>query len=108
MCLSFPVVLAHARTQHTETTTSGGLTGVVTDQSSGVVPSADVEIKDSGKGGSQTLDDCYVSAQQSKIPNIEGFCDSDEGVGGRLRFAGSPVLTRKPGCAKYRIIPWVD
>jgi hypothetical protein len=33
-----------------QTTTSGGLTGVITDQSSAVVPNADVEIKDSAKG----------------------------------------------------------
>jgi len=33
-----------------QTSTSGGLTGVVTDQSKAVVPNADVEIKDSGKG----------------------------------------------------------
>ena len=33
-----------------QTTTSGGLTGVVTDPSSAVVPNADVEIKDAAKG----------------------------------------------------------
>src|SRR6516225_6186770 len=33
-----------------QTTTSGGLTGVITDQSSAVVPNADVEIRDSAKG----------------------------------------------------------
>src|SRR5215469_1999631 len=33
-----------------QTTTSGGLTGVITDQSRAVVPNADVEIKDSAKG----------------------------------------------------------
>jgi len=33
-----------------QTTTSGGLTGVVTDPSSAVVPNASVEIKDKAKG----------------------------------------------------------
>jgi hypothetical protein len=37
-----------------QTTTSGGLTGVVTDQSSAVVPNTNVEIKDNVKGTSQT------------------------------------------------------
>ena len=36
-----------------QTTTSGGLTGVVTDPSSAVVPNADVEIKDNAKGTTQ-------------------------------------------------------
>ena len=33
-----------------QTTTSGGLTGIVTDPSGAVVPNADVEIKDDAKG----------------------------------------------------------
>jgi protocatechuate 3,4-dioxygenase beta subunit len=37
-----------------QTTTSGGLTGVVTDPSNAVVPDADVEIKDSAKGTTQS------------------------------------------------------
>jgi len=37
-----------------QTTTSGGLTGVVTDQSSAVIPNADVEIKDNAKGTTQS------------------------------------------------------
>jgi hypothetical protein len=37
-----------------QTTTSGGLTGVITDQSNAVVPNADVEIKDSAKGTTQS------------------------------------------------------
>jgi protocatechuate 3,4-dioxygenase beta subunit len=37
-----------------QTTTSGGLTGVVTDPSNAVVPDADVEIKDSAKGATQS------------------------------------------------------
>src|SRR6516162_7952768 len=39
-----------ANESNAQTTTSGGLTGVITDPSSAVVPSADVEIKDSAKG----------------------------------------------------------
>jgi hypothetical protein len=37
-----------------QTTTSGGLTGVVTDQSAAVVPNANVEIRDNAKGTTQT------------------------------------------------------
>jgi len=37
-----------------QTTTSGGLTGVVTDPSNAVVPSAEVEIKDNAKGTTQS------------------------------------------------------
>jgi Carboxypeptidase regulatory-like domain len=37
-----------------QTTTSGGLTGVVTDQSGAVVPDAPVELKDNAKGTSQS------------------------------------------------------
>jgi Carboxypeptidase regulatory-like domain len=37
-----------------QTTTSAGLTGVITDQSTAVVPGADVEIKDSSKGATQS------------------------------------------------------
>jgi len=37
-----------------QTTTSGGLTGVVTDQSNAVVPNAGVEIKDNRKGTIQS------------------------------------------------------
>jgi hypothetical protein len=37
-----------------QTTTSGGLTGVITDQSTAVVPGADVEIKDNSKGTTQS------------------------------------------------------
>src|SRR3974377_787363 len=37
-----------------QTTTSGALTGVVTDASKAVVPAANVEIKDAAKGTEQT------------------------------------------------------
>ena len=37
-----------------QTTTSGGLTGVVTDSSHALVPAADIEIKDNAKGTSQS------------------------------------------------------
>jgi hypothetical protein len=39
---------------HAQTTISGGLTGVITDQSSAVVPNAIVEIRDEAKGTTQT------------------------------------------------------
>src|SRR5271166_2010210 len=38
-----------------QTTTSGGLTGVVTDPSGAVVPDADVEIKNDSKGTTQSM-----------------------------------------------------
>jgi hypothetical protein len=37
-----------------QTNTSGGLAGVVTDQSGAVVPDADVEVKDNAKGTTQS------------------------------------------------------
>src|SRR5262249_16230151 len=37
-----------------QTTTSGGLTGVITDQTNAAVPSADVEIKDVERGTTQS------------------------------------------------------
>src|ERR1700687_4261755 len=42
-----------------QTTTSGGLTGVVTDQSNAVVPKADVQIKDNAKGNTQSTRSDY-------------------------------------------------
>lgn len=45
--------IALATELNAQTTTSGGLTGVVTDQSSAVLPNANVEIKDDGKGITQ-------------------------------------------------------
>ena len=45
---------------YAQTTTSGGLTGVVTDQSSAVVPNADVEVKDESKG---TIESTRTDAQ---------------------------------------------
>ena len=44
------VALGAANELHAQTTTSGALTGVVTDPSSALVPHADVEIQDKGKG----------------------------------------------------------
>ena len=43
-----------ASTPRAQTTTSGSLTGVITDQSNAVVPAAVVEIKDNAKGTSQS------------------------------------------------------
>jgi hypothetical protein len=48
LCLCAPAEL------RAQTTTSGGLTGVVTDPSSAVVPDADVGIRDNAKGTTQT------------------------------------------------------
>jgi hypothetical protein len=48
------VAACPANKLNAQTTTSGGLTGVVTDPSHAVVPDADVEIKDTAKGTSQS------------------------------------------------------
>jgi hypothetical protein len=50
----FLLVLCLSHKLRAQTTTSGGLTGVVTDPSQAVVPDALVEIKDSAKGTVQT------------------------------------------------------
>lgn len=44
----------HANKLNAQTTTSGGLTGVVTDASDAVVPDAGIEIKDSARGVTQS------------------------------------------------------
>lgn len=48
------LVLCLPATARAETTTSGGLTGVVTDPSGAVVPNADVEINDNARGTAQS------------------------------------------------------
>jgi hypothetical protein len=51
--LSTAIGLAHGLSA--QTTTSGGLTGVVTDRSGAVLPNSDVEIRDNSKGTAQSL-----------------------------------------------------
>src|SRR5439155_3270619 len=46
--------LSFSNELNAQTTTSGGLTGVVTDPSNALVPNAEVEIKDNGKGTIQS------------------------------------------------------
>jgi hypothetical protein len=53
-CSFLLLVFSFASDLNAQTTTSGGLTGVVTDQSQAVVPDADVEIKDNAKGTTQS------------------------------------------------------
>lgn len=48
------VALGFADRLHAQTATSGGLTGVVTDQSGAVLPAAEVEINDNRKGTTQS------------------------------------------------------
>jgi hypothetical protein len=48
------VAASPANKLNAQTTTSGGLTGVVTDPSHALVPDADVEIKDTAKGTTQS------------------------------------------------------
>src|SRR5690348_8707753 len=50
----FFLVLCSVPNSSAQTTTSGGLTGVVTDASTGVVPDAVAEIRDSAKGTIQS------------------------------------------------------
>jgi hypothetical protein len=47
------LAISIANNLHAQTTTSGGLTGVITDQSSAVLPNATVEIRDEAKGTTQ-------------------------------------------------------
>src|SRR5271155_4433564 len=50
-CFSaFLLAICFAKELKAQTTTSGGVTGVVTDQSFAVLPNADVEIRDVNKG----------------------------------------------------------
>jgi len=51
---AFLIIIVLTIALHAQTTTSGGLTGVITDQSNAVVPNADVEIKDNRKGTIQS------------------------------------------------------
>ena len=48
------IAIVFANALRAQTTTSGGLTGVVTDQSGALVPNADIEIKDHSKGTTQS------------------------------------------------------
>jgi hypothetical protein len=48
--VTFLIIVTLMRVLNAQTTISGGLTGVVTDQTKAVVPNADVEIKDNAKG----------------------------------------------------------
>jgi Carboxypeptidase regulatory-like domain len=58
-----------------QTTTSGGLTGVVTDPSGAVVPDADVEIKNDSKGTTQSMKTdragvyrfCFLARENCKV-----------------------------------------
>ena len=54
LSLILPLLFSLSNNLSAQTTTSGGLTGVVTDPSSAVVPDADVEISDNAKGTIQT------------------------------------------------------
>jgi hypothetical protein len=49
------LAISFANGLNAQTTTTGGLTGVVTDQSKAVVPNADVEIRDSRRGRIQSI-----------------------------------------------------
>src|SRR5262249_8962600 len=54
LCLPLLAVLCLSYEVKAQTTTSGGLTGVVTDPSNAVVPNAEIGIKDNRKGNGQT------------------------------------------------------
>ena len=51
---AFLLAISFASQANSQTTTSGGLTGVITDQSGALLPSAGVEIKDNRKGDVQS------------------------------------------------------
>jgi hypothetical protein len=50
----FFLLAVSSESLNAQTTTSGGLTGVVTDQTNAVVPNTDIEIKDNRKGTIQS------------------------------------------------------
>jgi hypothetical protein len=54
LLFSVLLTISVANEVNAQTTTSGGLTGVVTDPSRAVVPNADIEIKDNAKGTTQS------------------------------------------------------
>jgi hypothetical protein len=54
MCLLVGVSLSLFAEIAAQTTTSGAVTGVITDQTNAVVPNADVEIKDLARGTAQS------------------------------------------------------
>jgi hypothetical protein len=53
LCSAFLLAISFASVLNAQTTTSGALTGVVTDPSNAVVPDVSVEIRDDAKGTSQ-------------------------------------------------------
>ncbi|HYA22962.1 MAG TPA: carboxypeptidase-like regulatory domain-containing protein, partial [Terriglobales bacterium] len=53
LCFPILAVVCFSGAVKAQTTTSGGLTGVVTDRSGAMVPNADVEIRDIAKGTGQ-------------------------------------------------------
>ena len=66
-CFSaFLLAICFANELSAQTTTSGAVTGVVTDQSGAVVPNADVEIRDVNKGTTESTEQiataCTVSS----------------------------------------------
>src|SRR6202049_2213052 len=54
LAFTFLIAIGLAHELNAQTTISGALTGVVTDQSNAVVPNAAVELKDNAKGITQT------------------------------------------------------
>jgi hypothetical protein len=53
LCSALLVAISLAKGLNAQTTTSGGLMGVITDSSNSVIPDASVEIKDNAKGTTQ-------------------------------------------------------
>jgi len=87
-----------------QTTTSGGLTGVISDPSHAVVPNADVEIRDTTKGTIQATrtdsDGVYrfffvAPGSYSLTVSHAGFLEEDQNIDVLLGPAGTRNITLK-------------
>src|SRR5262249_36276677 len=106
ICSSFSAILlaiSFGSELNAQTTTSGGLTGVVTDQSKAVVPNADVEIRDNAKGTSQSTKTdraggyrffCLAPAKYMLTVSHEGFQKENQAV---------DVLLGSPGTVNVKL-----
>ncbi len=98
------VLLLYPARLGAQTTTSGGLTGVVSDPSHGVVPDASVEIRDSSKGTIQTaktdIDGVYrfffvAPGSYTLTLSHAGFREDRQTISVQLGPAGTRNITLK-------------
>jgi hypothetical protein len=107
-CVALAAVLT-SRVLTAQTTTSGGLTGVVTDQSRAVLPAAHVEIKDNRKGNVQSTktDPEGVYRFFFLAPAVYTLTVSHEGFrkGRTHRSTARGIISRKAFCAFLGVLP---